>query len=161
VVWHRRLARRESVPFGRLGQTWAVSDTPIRHDSSAAGVFSIAFGDARTGVAVGGDYQKPDEDRDIVIGTSNGGLTWNARPGHGPGGYREAVAWVPGRVTTLIATGPNGTDISSDGGKSWGAFDSRGFHALSFSPSGDGWAVGANGAVAKLPAGNRVSEPRP
>jgi photosystem II stability/assembly factor-like uncharacterized protein len=137
------------------GRTWAAAETPIRHDSAAAGIFSIAFADAHNGVAVGGDYQKPDEDRDNVILTGDGGATWRTAPGHRPGGYREAVAWIPRRVTTLIATGPNGTDVSNDGGKSWRALDARGFHAVSFSPSGDGWAAGANGAIAKLPTPNR------
>jgi photosystem II stability/assembly factor-like uncharacterized protein len=134
------------------GRTWAVAETPIRHEGAAAGIFSIVFADVRNGVAVGGDYQKPGEDLDNVIGTSDGGVTWSALPGPNPAGYREAVAWVPRRVTTLIATGPSGADFSNDGGKSWRAFDSRGFHAVSFSPSGDGWAAGANGAIAKLPA---------
>jgi photosystem II stability/assembly factor-like uncharacterized protein len=137
------------------GQTWAVAETPIRHDGAAAGIFSIAFSDTRNGVAVGGDYQKPGEDRDNVILTDDGGATWRTAPGHRPGGYREAVAWIPRRVTTPIATGPNGTDISNDGGKSWRAFDARGFHAMSFSPSGDGWAAGANGVIAKLPTPER------
>jgi photosystem II stability/assembly factor-like uncharacterized protein len=133
------------------GRTWAAADTPIRHDGAAAGIFSIAFADARNGVAVGGDYQKAGDGRDNVILTDDGGVTWRAAPGQRPGGFREAVAWVPRRVTTLIATGPNGTDISNDGGRSWRAFDSRGFHALSFSPAGDGWAAGANGAIGRIP----------
>jgi photosystem II stability/assembly factor-like uncharacterized protein len=134
------------------GKTWAVSETPIRHDSAAAGIFSLEFLDGRNGVAVGGDYQKPGEDRDNVILTDDGGETWQTAPGHRPGGYREAVSVVPGRVTTLIATGPSGTDISHDGGRSWGPLEARGFHAVSFSLSGDGWAVGAGGAIAKMPA---------
>ena len=43
------------------GQTWSVAKTPIRHDSASAGIFSLAFSDALHGVAVGGDYMKPDE----------------------------------------------------------------------------------------------------
>ncbi len=134
------------------GQTWAAADTPIRHDSASAGIFSLAFADARNGVAVGGDYQKANEDRGNVILTEDGGVSWSTAPGRRPTGYREAVAWAPGRVTTLLATGPNGTDISNDGGKSWRSLDARGYHALAFSSNGDGWAAGANGTVAFLPA---------
>jgi photosystem II stability/assembly factor-like uncharacterized protein len=132
------------------GKTWSVSVTPIRHDSAAAGIFSIAFSGALHGVAVGGDYQKAGDDRDNVILSEDGGGTWKPALGKHPGGYREAVAWIPGRPETLIATGPNGTDLSVDGGRSWKPFSATGFHALSFSANGDGWAVGARGAIAKL-----------
>src|SRR5271167_2367502 len=41
------------------GQTWTVSETPITHGPDSAGIFSIAFSDARHGVIAGGDYKQP------------------------------------------------------------------------------------------------------
>ena len=128
------------------GKTWTVVDTPIRHDSTSSGIFSITFrGDH--GVAVGGDYQKPDEDRANVIVSEDGGRTWTALSDARPGGYRSAVAYA-GR--TLIATGTNGTDRSDDGGRTWRKETGvPGFNALSFAGEA-GWAVGARGAISRM-----------
>ena len=41
------------------GATWTVHDTPLRAGVPSAGVFSVAFRDARHGVIAGGDYEKP------------------------------------------------------------------------------------------------------
>jgi photosystem II stability/assembly factor-like uncharacterized protein len=40
------------------GRSWTVATTPIRNDGPSAGIFSLAFRDARHGIAVGGDYSK-------------------------------------------------------------------------------------------------------
>lgn len=132
------------------GRTWSVAGTPIRHDGAAAGIFSIAFADALHGVAVGGDYLKAADDRDNAILSDDGGVTWRLAPGRHPGGYREAVAWIPGRAGKLIAVGPNGTDLSMDGGRSWTPMAGEGFHALSLTATGEAWAVGAKGTIAKV-----------
>ena len=58
------------------GQTWSVAKTPIRHDSASAGIFSLAFSDALHGIAVGGDYMKPDESAGTIAITVDGGKTW-------------------------------------------------------------------------------------
>jgi photosystem II stability/assembly factor-like uncharacterized protein len=122
------------------GQTWSVAKTPIRHDSASAGVFSLAFSDALRGIAVGGDYMKPTESAGNLAVTSDGGKTWIAPAGPAPGGYRSAVTC--GAV--CIATGTSGSDLSTDGGKSWGSFDG-GFNAIN-----NGFAVGTNGWIAIL-----------
>ena len=60
------------------GQTWSIAKTPIRHDSANAGIFSLAFSDALHGIAVGGDYMKPDESAGTLAITNDGGKTWIA-----------------------------------------------------------------------------------
>ena len=60
------------------GRTWTVAVTPIRNDGAAAGIFSLAFADARHGIAVGGDYSKDKEDRQNIALTADGGRTWSA-----------------------------------------------------------------------------------
>jgi len=60
------------------GQTWSIAKTPIRHDSASAGIFSLAFSDALHGIAVGGDYMKPDESAGNVVITADGGKSWSA-----------------------------------------------------------------------------------
>jgi photosystem II stability/assembly factor-like uncharacterized protein len=126
------------------GVTWRTSQAPIRHDDAAAGIFSLAFGDDLHGIAVGGIYTKPGEDRDNVAVSSDGGKTWSAPKGARPGGFRSAVVFLANG--DALATGPGGTDISHDGGLSWSAFSTDGFHSLSAA----GWASGAKGRIASL-----------
>jgi photosystem II stability/assembly factor-like uncharacterized protein len=131
------------------GRTWSVVETPVRHDGSSAGIFSLAFSDAQNGIAVGGDYAKPDSTEHTTAVTSDGGRTWTEPAGHPPSGFRSAVAWVPA-LKAWIALGTNGADISRDGGTNWERFSSDAFNAVSFAPSGKGWAAGPKGAVAML-----------
>src|SRR5204862_7068053 len=95
------------------GRTWKVSETPLKSGPSS-GIFSVAFRDAKHGVAVGGDYQKEKEAADNLAITSNGGATWTLVKGLT--GCRSAVAYVSG-PTTLLAIGPAGGDYSTDDGR--------------------------------------------
>jgi photosystem II stability/assembly factor-like uncharacterized protein len=131
------------------GRTWTVAATPVRHDGAAAGIFSLAFAGARHGIAVGGDYSKDGEDRQNIALTSDGGRTWLAPPDAGPKGFRSAVACLPGRELWIV-TGTSGSDVSSDGGKTWKLFDRGAYNAMSFAPGGDGWAVGPQGRIARF-----------
>jgi photosystem II stability/assembly factor-like uncharacterized protein len=126
------------------GKTWTVAKTPLRHDSEGAGVFSLAFSDARHGVAVGGDYAKPDESAGTIAVTEDGGKTWTA-PGSPLPGYRSAVAYVEDRKM-WIAVGTSGSDVSLDRGRTWKSFDKAGFNAMIFAGA-VGWAVGPSGAI--------------
>jgi photosystem II stability/assembly factor-like uncharacterized protein len=132
------------------GQSWAVQETPIQAGNPAAGVFSLAFASSMNGVAVGGDYKRPEQATHIVARTSDGGRTWTAPRGPGPAGYRSAVAFVPGTgASTLVAAGPTGSDLSTDGGLTWAPLGKTGFHAVSFAgPIDGGWAVGDDGLIA-------------
>ena len=130
------------------GRTWQVSNTPIMSGKSA-GVFSIAFRDAKRGVVVGGDYTKESESKDNVALTKDGGKTWTAINNSRPTGYRSLVAYVPDAlVATLVAVGPSGSDYSTDDGASWRSLSAEGFHTASFA-TGAGWAAGENGRIAK------------
>jgi photosystem II stability/assembly factor-like uncharacterized protein len=129
------------------GRTWKFADTPIRHDSDASGIFSLAFRDSRHGVAVGGNYSKPGEDTANIAATDDGGVTWNA-PALRPKGYRSAVAYIPG-TNELVATGTTGIDVSKDGGKSWTHSSDDAYNAMSFAGPTAGWAVGPKGASAR------------
>jgi photosystem II stability/assembly factor-like uncharacterized protein len=129
------------------GRHWTAAETPIRHDSDASGIFSLAFRDAKHGVAVGGNYAKPAEDADNVALTDDGGLTWRKTASR-PRGYRSAVAYIPGTLD-LIATGTSGIDVSKDQGVSWTYASGAPFNAMSFADAKSGWAVGPKGAVAR------------
>jgi photosystem II stability/assembly factor-like uncharacterized protein len=126
------------------GRTWTVAPTPIRNDGASAGIFSLAFSDPRTGIAVGGDYAKDKEDRQNIAVTNDGGTTWTA-PAAAPAGFRSAVIYVPD-LKSWIATGTSGSDISPEG-VSWKPFDPAPYNALSFSGRSV-WAVGPQGRIA-------------
>ncbi len=130
------------------GRTWTVATTPMRNDGAAAGIFSLAFADARHGMAVGGDYSKDKEDRQNIAMTSDGGLTW-ATPSSRPAGFRSAAAYVAAHKLWIV-TGTSGSDSSNDGGKTWKLFDSGAYNAMSFVKSGEGWAVGPQGRIARF-----------
>ena len=130
------------------GRNWDVALTPLRHDGAGAGIFSLAFTDRLHGVAVGGDYGKAADSAGNVAVTADGGRTWDTPGGAHPNGYRSAVASLAdGKV--WIAVGTTGSDISSDGGKSWKLFDTGSYNAIS--GAGDAvWAVGPGGRIGRL-----------
>ena len=138
------------------GRAWDVSTAPLANGKSA-GVFSLAFWDARHGVAVGGDYTKEQDAAGNAALTTDGGKTWQPVGDKRPNGYRSCVAVIRGtRRSTLVAVGPSGSDYSNDGGRAWSALGAEGFHSMSVARSGDiAWAVGEGGHVARLDAPSR------
>ncbi|GAC1470661.1 MAG: hypothetical protein NVSMB9_15990 [Isosphaeraceae bacterium] len=133
------------------GRTWAAHETPVVAGTPSSGIFSLAFRDPDHGIAVGGDYKEPGKAGNVVALTLDGGWTWRLPEGRQPGGYRSAVAYVPGtQGRTLVALGPTGSDVSVDGGEDWRPSGTSGFHAVSFAGPRAGWAVGDDGLVAKF-----------
>jgi photosystem II stability/assembly factor-like uncharacterized protein len=159
-----------------FGRTWTVADTPVL-SGEAAGIFSLAFRDARHGFAIGGDFLATGEAVDALAVTSDGGSTWRLIPAEdAPAFYRSGSAFVQrpaghhsqrglrkhhghGRhgqgsvaTRTALAVGPQGSDISFDGGRTWTALDpaSGGFDAVECAGDGSCWASERNGKVARL-----------
>jgi photosystem II stability/assembly factor-like uncharacterized protein len=122
---------------------WQISQTPLASGTDSSGVFSLAFRDQNHGIAVGGDYKKPNESNGTAAYTNDGGKTWTAatKPPHG---YRSAVAW-DATDKAWITVGTNGSDVSYDDGKTWQYLDSENWNALSLP-----WVVGPEGRIAKL-----------
>ncbi len=134
---------------GDFGLTWSAVAAPLAQGAESAGVFSICFADARHGVIVGGDYLQPEAREETAAWTADGGATWtpSAVP---PGGFRSCASACGGGV--FLCTGPSGTDVSRDGGRTWEPLrDARsaplpGFHAV------DGrFAAGSGGRAATIP----------
>ncbi|MDD8027766.1 MAG: YCF48-related protein [Acidobacteriota bacterium] len=138
------------------GRTWAVADSPLLHGQPSYGTYSIAFRDARTGIAVGGDYRNEPAAESNAAFTTDGGRTWTVPAERRPAGFREGVVFVPGsRPALALAVGPSGSDFSLDDGRTWTPIPGpAGFHALSFARDGSaGWAVGKNGLIARIHPG--------
>lgn len=129
------------------GRTWQIADTPLASGGSA-GIFSIAFRDAKHGVIAGGDYRKEQEAVDNLALTSDGGVTWTLVKGLS--GFRSVVAYVPG-TTTLVALGPSGGDYSFDDGRTWKPIEGAGVDTFSFAAGKQiGWGAGAKGVLGRL-----------
>jgi photosystem II stability/assembly factor-like uncharacterized protein len=144
--WQARVYRSDTG-----GISWQVASTPIRREMASRGIFSIAFADRQRGVVVGGDYQNPTDTASNVALTDDGGVTWRLPAGR-PGGYRSAVAYVPGTAgQALVAVGTLGSDYSADGGESWTPIDTLALNTVAFAAGRQtvGWAVGPNGRVAQ------------
>jgi len=134
------------------GRNWLASDTPLRAGTESAGIFSLAFRDDRHGVAIGGDYKRPEQTGENLAFTRDGGRTWRQGAGFFPRGFRSAISWVrAGDDWLLLAVGPSGTDVASPEGP-WGKLDDEKYNALSaarFSPTAI-WAAGPRGRIARL-----------
>jgi len=128
------------------GYVWLTHDTPITKGTAGSGIFSIAMFDANNGVIVGGNYEKPNEAKDNLAFTIDGGKTWTL--GTGLTGYRSAVTYINDK--TIIAVGTNGTDLSADGGKTWKKTGDEDLNAVAAKGRKAVWAVGPKGAVYKL-----------
>jgi photosystem II stability/assembly factor-like uncharacterized protein len=127
------------------GFTWKATTAPIPA-AEAGGVFSLAFRNPHDGVMVGGDFTAPDNGVD-ASGFTRDGDHWAG--GGDLSGYRSGVDWVSGSHATLIAVGPNGSDVSYDGARHWAAFDTAAYDAVDC-VRGTCWASGPAGAVAVL-----------
>jgi photosystem II stability/assembly factor-like uncharacterized protein len=122
-----------------------VSATPVAAGVASAGIFSIALRDRDHGMIVGGDYRKPDAVGATAAVTADGGKTWALLDGRLP--YRSAVAWARDR---WVAVGTSGSHASRDDGHTWSPLDRENYNAVGFAPTGEGWAVGPKGRIARF-----------
>jgi photosystem II stability/assembly factor-like uncharacterized protein len=123
-----------------------VSATSMSQGESSQGVFALT--ETKTGlVLVGGDYLKPKISEGNLLTYSKGQFSI---PRQTTDGYRSGVAFLKKR-NLLVAVGPEGSDFSKDGGKTWNSFSSMGFHAAKASPDQKSlWASGSQGRMGRL-----------
>ena len=123
-----RVLKRINHDFDSFGfDTFPSVTVPVGNKTESSGIFSLDFRPNLTsksyedmylqGVAVGGDYSKPESDTRIAAATQDGGRTWMASTNQ-PHGYRSSVAF-DSNSKTWITVGPNGTDASFDDGRNW------------------------------------------
>jgi photosystem II stability/assembly factor-like uncharacterized protein len=134
------------------GRTWTVADTPILTGQPSRGIFSLHFSDSLHGFATGGDYELHDLAQANLARTEDGGRTWALVTAAQLGGFREAIALVPGSGgQRWLAVGPSGIDWSSDGGRGWTSAAAEGLHTLATFPDGSGaMLAGAQGRLVRL-----------
>jgi photosystem II stability/assembly factor-like uncharacterized protein len=136
------------------GKTWAVADTPMHPANASSGIFSLAFKDEKNGIAVGGDYQKPEgSDLPNVMQTKDGGKTWQAGVATEPAGvYLSGVATLPiSAAAKSVSVGIKGMylpTIISNGG--WTHVEEENLNSVATFKNADLihiWAVGPKGTV--------------
>ena len=133
-----------------LGRTWSVVNTPMLHGNASSGIFSIARlsgAEPPSLVVVGGDYQNPARNSSVAAFSADRGRAWKLSKRQ-PAGFRSAVASLDS--SRLVAVGPNGEEISEDGGVHWKQTDSLNLNALAVLDAEHVWAVGPNGTIARF-----------
>lgn len=128
------------------GLSWRVFDTPITNGTAGSGIFSVAMYDRNNGVIAGGNYEKPNEAKDNLAFTTDGGETWKIASGLT--GYRSGVTYLDRK--TIIAVGTNGSDITRDGGKTWKKIGDENLNAVQAKGKQAVWAAGPKGFVVKM-----------
>lgn len=133
------------------GLTWTATESTIPAGDPARGVFGLAFRDRHHGIAVGGDYRAGQPSPKAAAITADGGRTWHQAMTPPPA-YRSGVAWLPHSKNAALAVGPEGTDLTTNGGRSWRTIDAGSYDTVDCTRDFGCWASGEKGRVARLGA---------
>ena len=140
---------------GDQGRNWTVVETPIQHGPAAAGIFSVAFWDAKHGVIAGGDYEHPDQDGTNLATSDDGGKTWTATSVKGQR-YFSGITYIGDTGFGLFVVGSSASALAWNHLANWRWFD-EGFNAVACDlRSHLVWAVGANGRIAQFITPERI-----
>lgn len=127
------------------GRSWRVSRAPVTV-SDSVGIASLAFRDARNGIAFGG-YGGAAKDTLIAL-TRDGGVTWTTGTRPPLRGGISGGAYASGQH--IIVAGFTGAAWSPDAGRTWTVLDTANYWGLGFAPSGTGWIVGRGGRIVRV-----------
>lgn len=129
------------------GQTWTAARVPLTV-SDSVGVVSVAFRDARHGVAFGGFGGAPTDS--LLAVTSDGGATWDLRARPSLRGGVSGGAYL-GASQAIVVGGFTGAAYSPDEGTTWVPLDTANYWGIGIAPSGRvGWLTGRGGRIVRL-----------
>ncbi|TLP79095.1 WD40/YVTN/BNR-like repeat-containing protein [Maribacter sp. ACAM166] len=132
------------------GKQWDDYQTPLRSAEPTEGIYSIDFNDNLIGVAIGGDYTKPDNAVANKAITKDGGKTWQLLSDGNQPGYKSCIQFVPGtNGYGLVAVGFTGISYSADMGLNWKELSKESFYTLRFQNDSVAYAAGKN-RISKL-----------
>jgi photosystem II stability/assembly factor-like uncharacterized protein len=132
------------------GKTWKSFQTPIINEGEAEGIYSIDFWDENLGVAIGGDYTKPEVSTANKAITKDGGKTWELLADGQHPEYKSCIRFVPGsKGQEIVALGFTGISYSSDMGATWKKLSDAPFYTIRFQNDSVAYAAGKN-SIAKL-----------
>ncbi|MDO3644721.1 YCF48-related protein [Mucilaginibacter sp. L3T2-6] len=105
--------------------SWHYAPLPITHGQASEGAFSLAIG-RNNGVIAGGDYAHDKKaDSLITILNLHAGVRL-ATSTIQPGGFQSSVEFLKDNI--FLSTGTPGSNITTDGGKTWKQIDTASFN---------------------------------
>ncbi len=132
------------------GKTWEIFTTPVVKDKPTQGIYSIDFYDENLGIAIGGDYTTPDDDKANKAITQDGGRTWKLIADGQEPAYKSCIQFVPNtNGNGIVALGFTGISYSSNMGDNWSKLSDESFYTLRFMNDSIAYAAGKN-RIAKL-----------
>jgi photosystem II stability/assembly factor-like uncharacterized protein len=107
-------------------KAWVQVPLPLTNGKQSRGAFSVAYGKNQT-IIVGGDYEN-DKKTDSVayIRPEPKAIYKQSLPVKGPYGFQSCVEFIGG--DTFLSTGTPGSNITTDGGKTWVKIDNTSFN---------------------------------
>ncbi len=125
------------------GNTWKIYDTPIVQGDGPQGIYSIDFYDENHGIAIGGNYAKPNDNCANKAITTDGGKTWKIVADNQNPNYKSCVQYVPNtNGKEVFAVGKTGISFSNDGGHTWDEVSNDSYYAIQFVDSNSAWLSG-------------------
>lgn len=135
---------------GDKGKTWQVFQTLIKNKEDTEGIYSIDFWNEYLGIAIGGDYTNPDNNRANKAITADGGKTWKLLADGTNPGYKSCVQFVSNtNGKEIVAVGFTGVSYSSDLGETWKNLSNEAFYTIRFLNDSTAYAAGKN-RISKL-----------
>jgi len=135
---------------GDKGKTWEVFKTPIQNKEVAQGIYSLDFYNESLGIAIGGDYTKPEGNIANKAITLDGGKSWSLLADGQEPNYKSCVRFVPNSGGNgVVAVGFTGISYSSNQGENWSKLSDESFYTVRFLNDSIAYAAGKN-RIAKL-----------
>lgn len=146
------------------GESWTAYATPLR-GSPSAGVFTVAFRNAKQGMIGGGDLDPTQPTAPQTARSYDGGKTWTLTSSQPNIGTVFGLAYVQGTGNgstggghdpaqqghAVVVTGPEGAAWTPDEGDTWYTLPGvSGYWAVAFATPKAGWLVGTDGRILKI-----------
>ena len=132
------------------GESWEKMQTPIIKDEPTEGIYSIDFYDENLGIAIGGNYTKPQANKANKAITKDGGNTWKLLADGQEPNYKSCIQFIPNtNGNGLVAVGFTGIAYSKDQGEHWKSISGESFFTLRFLNDSTAYAAGS-GRIAKI-----------
>ena len=132
------------------GATWKIIDTPIIQGDGPQGIYSVDFYNEKTGIIMGGNFSKQDENTANKAITTDGGETWTLVASGKAPNYKSCVQYIPGtNGKEVVAVGKTGVSFSNDGGHTWNDISKDGYYTIQFVDKNTAWLSG-NNKIGKL-----------
>ncbi|MFC0512720.1 WD40/YVTN/BNR-like repeat-containing protein [Mucilaginibacter angelicae] len=104
---------------------WQYVNLPITHGQSSEGAFSLSIGQNQ-GIMIGGDYANDKKTDSVAVIHKVHPLLTFTHPQTGPAGFQSSVEYI--KSNTFLSTGTPGSNITTDGGKTWKQIDGTSFN---------------------------------